>query len=78
MLNPKLPLLEDLVTFLECDSGTTSEALADQILGFITNHLDPAKMRDQAYDGANISGMTNRNRTANRISSIQYAYHLHF
>ena len=43
---------EDLVAFLECDSGTTGEALADLILGFITNHLDPSKMCDQAYDGA--------------------------
>ena len=23
---------EDLITFLECDSGTTSEALADQLI----------------------------------------------
>jgi hypothetical protein len=51
---------EDLVTFLECDSGTTSEALADLILGFITNHLDPSKLHGQAYDGAsNMSGKTN-------------------
>ena len=50
---------EDLVTFLECDSGTTGEVLADQILGFITSHLDPSKMRGQADDGAsNMSGKT--------------------
>ena len=66
MLNPKCLLLEDLVTFLHCDSGTTGEALADQILGFITSHLDPSKMRGQAYDGAsNMSG-----GTAARISSV--------
>ena len=59
---------EDLVTFLECDSGTTGEALADLILGFVTNHLDPSKMRGQAYDGAsNMSGK--RSGTAARISS---------
>ena len=59
---------EDLVTFLECDSGTTGEALADLILGFVKNHLNPLKMRGQAYDGAsNMSGK--RNGTAARISS---------
>ena len=59
---------EDLVTFLECDNGITSEALADMMLGFITDHLDPSKMRGQAYDGAsNMSGKTNG--AAARISS---------
>ena len=59
---------EDLVTFLECDSSTTGEALADLILSFVTNHLDPSKMRGQAYDGAsNMSGK--RSGTAARISS---------
>ena len=42
---------------------------ADQILGFITNHLDPSKMRGQAYDGAsNMSGKTSG--TAARVSSV--------
>ena len=60
---------EDLVTFLECDSGTTSEVLADLILSFAANHFDPSKMRGQAYDGAsNMSGKTNG--TAARISSL--------
>ena len=59
---------EDLVTFLECDNGVTGEALADMMLGFITDHLDPSKMRGQAYDGAsNMSGKTNG--AAARISS---------
>ena len=39
---------EDLVTFLECDSGITGKALADKMLGFVRNHLDPSKMRGQA------------------------------
>ena len=43
---------EDLVRFLECDSGITGKALADKMLGFIRNHLDPSKMPTQAYDGA--------------------------
>lgn len=59
---------EDLTTFLECDSGITGQALADKMLGFVTNHLDPSKMRCQAYDGAsNMSGKTNG--AAARISS---------
>ena len=50
---------EDLITFLECDSGITGKALADKMLGFIRNHLDPLKMHGQAYDGAsNMSGKT--------------------
>ena len=60
---------EDFVIFLECGSGTTSEALADQILGFIISHLDPSKMGGQAYDGAsNMSDKTNG--TAATISSV--------
>ena len=45
---------EDLVTFLKCDSGVSGEALADKMLGFVTDHLDPSKMRGQAYDGGSI------------------------
>ena len=43
---------EDLVTFLECDSGITGKALADKMLGFIRNHLDPSMVCGQAYDRA--------------------------
>ena len=60
---------EDLVTFLECDSGVSGEALAEKMLGFVTDHLDPSKMRGQAYDGAsNMSGR--RNGVAAKISSV--------
>ena len=31
---------EDLVTFLECDSGVTGAALADNMLSFVSKHLD--------------------------------------
>ena len=59
---------EDLITFLECDSGITGKALADKMLGFVRNYLEPSKMRGQAYDGAsNMSVKTNR--AAARISS---------
>ena len=36
---------EYLVAFLECDSSVSGEALADKMLGFVTNHFDPYKMR---------------------------------
>ena len=59
---------EDRITFLEYDSGITGKALADKMFGIVRNHLDPSKMRGQAYDGAsNMSGKTNR--AAARISS---------
>ena len=59
---------EDLVTFPECDSGITGKALADKMLGFIRNHLNPSNMRNQAYDRArNMSG--NTNVAAAKISS---------
>ena len=66
---------EDLVTFLECDSGITGKTLAYKMLGFIRNHLYPSKMHGQAYDGAsNMSGKTNG--AAARISS-QYSLSLY-
>ena len=59
---------KDFITFLECDSGITGEALAKKMLDFLTQHLDPTKLRGQAYDGAsNMSGRTNG--AAARISS---------
>ncbi len=39
---------EDVVSFVECDSGVTGEALADKILEFLGLHLDPNKTRGQA------------------------------
>ena len=69
---------EDLVTFIECDSGISGRALADKMLSFINTHgLDPTNLRGQAYDGAgNMSGK--KNGTAALISS-QYplALYLH-
>ena len=59
---------EDLVTFLECDSGINGKALADKMLGFVRNHLDPSKMHGQPYyEASNMSGKTNG--AATRISS---------
>ena len=52
---------EDLVTFIECDTGVTGRNLADKMLSFLRSQgLDLTKMRGQAYDGAgNMSGKTN-------------------
>ena len=60
---------EDLVTFLECDSGISSQVLAEMMLEFLRKqHVDPTKLRGQAYDGAgNMSGKTNG--AAARISA---------
>ena len=59
---------EDLVTILECDSGITGEALADMMLGFVRENLDPSKLRGQAYDGAgNMAGK--KNGVAARIAT---------
>lgn len=49
---------EDLVTFLECDSGISGQVLAEMMLEFLRKQcVDPTKLRGQAYDGAgNMSG----------------------
>ena len=49
---------EDLVTFVECDTGVTGRAIANKLLTFITSSgLDPKMLRGQSYDGAgNMSG----------------------
>ena len=61
-----------IVTFLECDSNITGKGMADKILGFVRNHLDPSKMLGQDHNRAsNKSGKTNG--AAARISS---QYHL--
>ena len=66
---------EGFVTFLECDSGITGKALADKMLGFVRNHLDPSKMHCQPSDEAsNMSVKTNG--AAARISS-QYTLTLY-
>ena len=70
--------IEDLVTFLECDSNITGKALADKMLGFVRNYLDPSKMHGQAYDGAsNMSCKTNwavaRIGVVKRLSNLPFA-----
>ena len=69
---------EDLVDFIECDTGITVRALAEKMLGFLQNHgVDLTKLRSQAYDGAgNMSGGT---RGAASLITAQYplALYLH-
>ena len=68
---------EDLVTFLECDSGITGKALADKMLDFIKYHLDPSKMCSQAYDGAsNMSGKKTNGAVA-RYSQYHLTLYIH-
>ena len=52
---------EDLVTFVECDTGVTGRNLADKMLNFLRSQgVDLTKMRGQAYDGAgSMAGKTN-------------------
>ena len=52
---------EDLVTFVECDTGVTGRNLADKMLNFLNSQgVDLTKMRGQAYDGAeSMAGKTN-------------------
>ena len=69
---------EDLVTFLECDSGITGKALADMMISFIQTHgLDPTKLRGQAYDGA--GNMAGKTKGAAALVTSQYplALYLH-
>ncbi len=43
---------EDLVSCLECDTGTSGQAIADKLLGFLNQErLDLNNIRGQAYDG---------------------------
>ena len=69
---------EDLVDFIECDTGITGRALAEKMLDFLqSNGMDLTKLRGQAYDGAgNMSGST---RGAASIITAQHplALYLH-
>ena len=68
----------DVVGFLECDTGITSQCLADKLMGCLQAYdLDLTKLRGQAYDGAgNVAGTV---KGAAAIISRQYplALYLH-
>ena len=54
-------ICEDFITFLECESGVSGQAIADMMVSVLKAHgLNPASLCGQAYDGAdNMSGKTN-------------------
>ena len=62
---------EDVVGFLECDTGITGQCLADKLMGCLQAYdLDLTKLRGQAYDGAgNVAGTV---KGAAAIISRQY------
>ena len=67
---------EDLVSSWNV-SGLTGQALADKMMGFVSNNLDPSKMRGQAYDGAsNMSGKI-RGAAARIQSQYPLAFYTH-
>ncbi len=44
---------EDLLSFIECDTGVSGSALADKMLSCLNAcDVDPSMLRGQAYDGA--------------------------
>lgn len=68
---------EDLVTFIECDTGVTGRNLADKMLSFLRlQGVDLTKMRGQAYDGAgSMAGKTSG--AAALITEYPLALYLH-
>ena len=60
---------EKFLGFQECISGTTAEAIADNILSKLTDwKLETERLRGQAYDGA--GAMTGRLKgAASRITA---------
>ena len=69
---------EDLIQFIECDTGITGRALADKITAAISVHdLDLHNLRGQGYDGAgNMSGKT-KGAAAIISSTYPLAVYLH-
>ena len=52
---------EDLVSFVECDTGVSGKGIANKLLSFLRIHsVVPLKLRGKAYDGAgSMSGKIN-------------------
>lgn len=73
-----LQIREDLIQFVECDTGITGRALADKMTATISAlGLNLQNMRGQGYDGAgNMSGKTN-GAAAIISSSYPLALYLH-
>ena len=69
---------EDVIDFLECDTGLSGEALAIKIVGCLESHgVDMTKARGQAFDGAgNMSGAT-KGAAARITAQYPQALYLH-
>lgn len=73
-----LQIHEDLIQFVECDTGVAEHALADEMIATISAlGLNLQNLRCQGYDGAgNMSGKTN-GAAAIISSSYHLALYLH-
>ena len=69
---------EDLIDFLECDTGITGRSLADKITTTLQGYgLDLTKLRSQAYDGpGNMAGSV-RGTAALITAQYPLALYLH-
>ena len=69
---------EDLVSFLECDTGITGRCLADKIIHSLQSFgLDLSKLRGQAYDGAGNMAGSVRGTAALITAQYPLALYLH-
>ena len=69
---------EDLVSFIECDTGITGHCIADKIKGALRDYaLDLGKLRGQAYDGAGNMAGSVRGTAALITSEYPLALYLH-
>ena len=78
MLIPTVLVLEDLISFFECDEGISGSSLAKKITDTLESFaLDLGKLWGQSYDGAGNMAGTIRGTAA--LISAQYplALHLH-
>ena len=69
---------EDLVAFIECDTGISGRAIADKIISCLQAYgLDLSNLRGQAYDGAgNMAGSVN-GAAALITADYPLAFYLH-
>ena len=78
-VDPETSLIrEDLVDFLECNTGVTGRCLADKITSCLQSYdLDLMKLRGQAYDGAGNVACTVSGTAAVITSQYPLALHTH-
>ena len=69
---------EDLVSFLECDTGISGHCLADKIITTLQSYgLDLTKLRGQVYDGAGNMAGSVRGTAALITAQYPLALYLH-